>query len=166
MNINALLSQARSLRVEAHSLMREAGAASHAQTNDATKGQQTLDELVRSGSDPAQLEAFLAQREARYEGAKKNEVALEDMSKRFGDMFAQLSSAVDAKDTSGEQSLLHGEVGLCIRTMAELGDAVRAAVFETSIAAALAGKTESGLIIGAKAAKPSIILPPGFKRVS
>jgi hypothetical protein len=166
MNINALLDQARSLRQEASDLMHEVVAAAEGHSANAPRDSQTLDELAREGGDPARLEAFLAQRQARYETAKKNEEALDAMTKRFGEMFDQLAAEVDIKDTSGEQAVLQGAVRLCIETMAELGDAIKAAMLETSVAAALAGKSQSGLIIGAAAAKPHIILPPGFKRAS
>lgn len=163
MSIYQVLNQARSLRIEATSLINAVAAGAEKRAHDNVASPEVLDQLIREGHDPAQLQAYFKQFQARYQAAKARETALEDMAQRFGDVFAQLSAAVKTvEETTGEHTMVAGEIGLCISVMASLGESVRNAVLETSVAASLAGKQQSGLIIGAAATKPQIIVPEGF----
>jgi hypothetical protein len=164
--IAGLLDQARNTRLAARGLVTEvmSGAAERAQA--ATHNNDQLDHLLRTGSNPAELKAYYAQFKPQYEAAKARQDGLEVMAQRLGKMASDLAAAVNPKDVSIEQAVLGDEIKSATRTMGELVTAVRTAVLETSVAAALAGIQVPGTLIGAQAASaPHIILPAGFQLI-
>jgi len=164
MSINGLLNQARMIRRDAGNLIDSTQQGAAKSEHEALQAPATLDHLIRTGTDPSQVAAFLDGAQVRAEAAKKRGADLEAMAKRVDTAITALSKAVNPNDTSDDQQKLQGELARCMGIRGALGSAIYDATTEAGIAAAIAGKSESGLIIGAKAAliipeRPKLILP-------
>lgn len=137
--VHRLLDEARSMRRDTGSLVGRLGAESSAREVELAAASSTLDRLIREGSDPAVLGAFLDKLRGLRTEAESRDAAIAHVVKAFGALYDQLRAVHDAlPDEAIERTLLAGEMSLCTGVMAALGEQWHRCTMELGIAAALA----------------------------